>query len=261
MFHHELKTSKTMARFVHLIALMAAPIVMVEGGFGYAACIAACSIATAVPTGGVAVVTGTAFAACAAGCLPLTVTCFADDVHVSKIIRDLNGTKTTVQVPVQEIQAGEYVLTKNFDGVEAITKVVHNKRTSGQIKHVNVSVTTSTGVKELVVTDNHMMIVANGTDRATMLVQASELKIGDVVELRESSGRGQIVSLVTTHLDHRNELVTATGTVLANDILVSTVCSEYATSADLNTNLARWQRDHAFWTNATSNVDDKSVVV
>jgi len=250
-----------MFRFVHLVALMAAPIVMVEGGLGYAACVAACSVATAVPTGGVAIVTGTGFAACAVGCAPFTVTCFADDVHVSKIIQGLDGKETTVQAPVQEIQAGEYVLTKNFDGVEAITKVVHNKRTSGQIKHVNVSVQTSTGVKELVVTDNHMMLVANGTDRATMLVQASKLKIGDVVELRVSSSRGQIISVVPTHLDHRNELVTAAGTVLANDILVSTVCSEYAKSADLNTALARWQRDHAFWTNATNTVDDKSVVV
>lgn len=91
---------------------MAAPIVMVEGGAGYAACVAACSVAAAVPTGGVAVVTGTGVAACAALCLPLTVTCFADDVHVSKITQDLDGKETTVQTPVQEIQAGEYVLTK-----------------------------------------------------------------------------------------------------------------------------------------------------
>lgn len=250
-----------MVRFVYLAALMAAPIVMVEGGAGYAACVAACSVAAAAPTGGVAIVTGTGVAACAAACLPLTVTCFADDVHVSKITQDLDGKETTVQTPVQEIQAGEYVLTKNFDGFEAITKVVHNKRTFGQIKHVSVSVQTSTGVKELVVTDNHMMLVANGTDHAAKLVRASELKIGEVVELRESSSRGQIIRVVPTHLDHRNELVTAAGTVLANDILVSTVCSEYAKSADLNTNLARWQRDHAFWTNATNNVEDKSVVV
>merc|ERR1711959_229589 len=111
-------------------------------------------------------------------------------------IRGLDGKETTVQVPVQEIQAGEYVLTKNFDGAETITKVVHNKRTTGQIKHMRVSVQTSTGVKEFVVTDNHMMLVSNGIDRATMLVQASELKIGEVVELRESSSRGQIISVV-----------------------------------------------------------------
>jgi hypothetical protein len=250
-----------MVRFVYLVALMAAPIIMVEGGFGYAACVAACSVAVATPTGGVAIVTGTGVAACAAGCLPLTVTCFADDVNVSKIVKDSDGKETTVQAPVQEIQVGDYVLTKNSDGFEAITKVVHNKRTSGRIKHVSVSVQTSTSVKELVVTDNHMMLVANGTDRATMLVQASDLKIGEIVELRESSSRGQIISVVPTHLDHRNELVTAAGTVLANDILVSTVCSEYAKLGDLKTTLARWQRDHTFWTNATNTVDDKSMVV
>merc|ERR1711970_870346 len=115
---------------------------------------------------------------------------------------------------------GDAVLTSNLDGEEVVTTVVWNKRHESETMHMNMTIETAKGTRSLVVTADHVM-VANGDLPAPSLVKAKDLTVGESV-LVQGEGHGVVVRIDPVALDHKNDLVTSAGTVLANGIQVTT---------------------------------------
>lgn len=216
----------------------ACPGVVVTGGAATPAVIAACTAACAVPCATAGVATA----------------CFSDDVFMTKIVNssacplgvptEFDGGACTEQVPVHDVRIGDTVLTKDLDGKDLVTTVVHNKRHISETMHMNVSIETAKGIRNLVVTADHVMVTMNGYPPIPTLVKAEHLTAGEVV-LVQGEGRGVVVSVVHELLDHKNELVTAAGTVLANGVQVTTICADELISTDAQDVLSSWQSKHA----------------
>jgi len=245
-----------------LLALICGSVLrQAEGGTMCALCVTGC-IAVASPgvvtTGGA--VTPAVIAACTAACVVPCATagvataCFSDDVFMMKIMNSsacppavptkFDGGACTEQVPVRDVRIGDTVLTKDLDGKDLVTSVVHNKRHISKTMHMNVSIETAKGIRNLVVTADHVMLTMNGYPPIPTLVKAEHLTAGEVV-LVQGEGRGVVVSVVHELLDHKNELVTAAGTVLANGVQVTTICADELISTDAQDALPSWQSKHA----------------
>merc|ERR1711870_202222 len=119
-----------------------------------------------------------------------------------------------------------------------------NERHVADTKHVNVTVQTGTGMRNLVVTADHVMLTMNGTLLVPTLVKAQNLVVGDFVSL-QGEVRGVIVSISHEVLNHKNELVTTAGTVFANGVHVTTICADQLISTDARHVIPTWQKTHA----------------
>lgn len=225
-----------------------------------AACVAGC-VAVACPgvvgTGGVAspAVIAACTAACAVPCASAGVTtaCFSDDVSITKIVEssvchrmgavEVDGACMS-QVPVRGVRVGDKVLTKDLNGTSFVTTVMHNKRHVSAAMHMNMTIATSKGSHNLVVTADHVMVTIKGDPPESNLAKAENLVAGEAVWV-QGEGRGVLHSIAHQLLDHKNELVTTAGTVLANGIHVTTICADQLVSADAQSVLSTWQSEHA----------------
>lgn len=248
-----------------MLALLAA--VGEAGGAAAAAAYAACTVAyTACMAGAVAgspafpAIAGACYAAwtacMSAGAALAVTTCFADDVRMMQVV-DMNSS-VCLQVfqadaregvcireaRVQDLQHGDQVLAVTLDGDTVVTEVVWNTRHEADTEHMNITIKTARGIHSLVVTADHVM-VTNGHLPAPSLVSAASLTVGERV-LVQGADDGVVVGIVPVVLDHKNELVTEAGVVLANGIQVTTVCAgALLASADARTVLSTWQGKHA----------------
>lgn len=155
-----------------------------------------------------------------------------------------------VEKDVADVEAGAMVRTL-VDGEKAATKVVFNRRTASAQDFVTMQVVDACGhANELTVTSTHnMLVVEEGKLR---IVAAAELQIDQrfVTDSCDSSSGNATTAVIAgmerRQLSHHNELVTAHGTVLANDVLVTTICDipEYSNYPDAESSIAAWQADH-----------------
>lgn len=244
-----------LSNFVASIALHW-PNAGVEAGWGYVFCTSSC-LATQAPgcvaTGG-ALAPGV-IAACASICAPwAAAVCFADDVTITKIVNashcfsaDVSalGGSCLEPMPVQAIQVDDAVLTRDDSGQYHRTTVIANQRHVGAVEHVNVTVGIGNGMRNLVVTRDHVLLLY-----PQQLVLAKDLAVGDVVEVDHAIGlHGVVQEVGLVVLDHKNELVTEVGTVLANDIHVTTMCLHSVDGVDpaqVEALTQSWRTSHQF---------------
>lgn len=146
---------------------------------------------------------------------------------------------------VQDLREGDAVLTMNLDGNVGITHVTYNKRHLGDADHIRVAVKTVKHERELVVTENHLMLVHTEFATEPRVVAARDLAVGDLVRVHGSEALGVVQSLHSIVLDHKNELVTADGTVSASGIQVTTMCGDYVDEGGAAATLASWQISHS----------------
>ncbi len=94
-----------------------------------------------------------------------------------------------------------------------------------------IKIETSSGILE--VTPDHIMIVDE------QLIKARDLKIG--MFIREAAIKN--LSVIERH--KKVTIATKEGTVLANGLLTTTMCGDYANmDLDAQTALSIWQKDH-----------------
>lgn len=156
------------------------------------------------------------------------------------------------EVSIQDVNPGTEVLTW-IDGEYQLTKVVSNQRSAVTSGHF---VQVMAAGRRLQVTENHnVMVLRNGVSK---MVQASNVLVGDVMwgvapfhAARSSSVPSYIAEMAVedikyVQLPHKNELITEEGTVLANDMVVSTICDDasYEKYPDATAALAAWKFDH-----------------
>ena len=142
--------------------------------------------------------------------------CFYGDTIV-KVLEN----KKLKEKHISEIKKGELVQT--YNGKELIfTKVKENIKNKGlftfyEIKCKNENLDT----KSISITWNHKMIIYNKSKKEIKLKCANEVKIGDI--FRTKYGFFEVFEINKKIMNDCYELAAENGTVLANDIFVTTV--------------------------------------
>ena len=145
--------------------------------------------------------------------------CFAKDTKVTV----LNGSKQCKKF-ISEIKEDDLVLT--FNGTEKIfSKVFKFRKNEGIFEFYLFKVKDEKlNTKNISVTGNHTMIIFGRDKNDIKLKYACELKIGDL--LRTNDGIFEIYEIERKMMYDSYQIKVEDGTVLANDILVSTINSE-----------------------------------
>ena len=121
---------------------------------------------------------------------------------------------------VSEIRKGDLVLT--FDGKEKVfSKVIENKLNEGIFEFYEIQLKNGSNIS---VTGNHTMIVFDKDAKEIKFKFACELKVGDL--LRTKDGLHEIMKINNEMKYNSYQISTEKGTVLANDVLVSTIYLE-----------------------------------
>ena len=121
---------------------------------------------------------------------------------------------------VSEIRKGDLVLT--FDGKEKrFTKIIESKKNEGIFEFYEIQLKNG---KNISVTGNHTMIVFDKDKKEIKFKYACELKEGDL--LRTNDGLSEIMKINEEMMYNSYQISTEKGTVLANDVLVSTIYLE-----------------------------------
>lgn len=228
---------------------------------GYAACVsAACAVFCTACLPMLAATPAVYLACCqplcgnsAAMCNFSWFACLDDSTKV--IVRSaLNG--EAIERKVQAVIRGDLVLTIHpYTAAPAWTRVRSNiaYESSSNADHFEFIELLTETHKAINVTEDHVMVIGVGVEWHNKL--AGQVVCGDVV--MDQNGVAVRVTDVRRHQKRlKYDLVTEDGTVLANGVLVSTVCADnFASSSRFETGklgtsefaatLATWRRDHA----------------
>ena len=130
-------------------------------------------------------------------------------------------TDKIIQRKVSKIKNGDKVLT--YDGNKPIlTKVVKIKENKGLFEFDEFKCRNrESKIKNIIVTGNHTMIIYSKNKNEIELKCANQVKINDL--FRTSDGMYEIFEINKKIMKNSYELRVEKGTILANDILVSTL--------------------------------------
>ena len=142
---------------------------------------------------------------------------FCFSTNTKMIVLEKNG---ECKKSVSEIRKGDLVLT--FDGKEKVfSKVIENKLNEGIFEFYEIQLKNGNNIS---VTGNHTMIVFDKDAKEIKFKFACELKVGDL--LRTTDGLHEIMKINNEMKYNSYQISTEKGTVLANDVLVSTIYLE-----------------------------------
>ena len=142
--------------------------------------------------------------------------------HEQTIINVLEKDDKIMKKQVSDIKTGDRVLT--YDGEKKIlTKVIKNIENKGSFIFYEFKCRNKdSNIKSITVTENHTMIVYSKDGKKIQLRLANQVKIGDL--FRTIDGMFEIFEINKKMMNRSFNLKVESGTVLANDILVSTLC-------------------------------------
>ena len=162
---------------------------------------------------------------------PITTACFSSDTTISKIV---NG--QIKNVSIYELKENDIVLANNEN---KLTKVVRNIKSEGIFDYTKIILKSG---KELSVTNEHGIIVLD-EESNKRIIKAKNLKEGQ--KLITLDGVEIIKNISNLRIKDKYILETENGTVIANNIYVSTICDdmidEKKNSDDL---LNHWKDKH-----------------
>ena len=140
--------------------------------------------------------------------------------HELTMINVLENDKI-IQRSVSKIKNGDKVLT--FDGNHKIlTKVLKIEENKGLFEFYEFRCKNQDSkMKNIMVTGNHTMIIYGKENDEIQFKYASQVKVGDL--FRTTDGMFQVYEINKKMMNESYELRVENGTVLANDILVSTL--------------------------------------
>ncbi|CAJ1462169.1 unnamed protein product [Effrenium voratum] len=184
---------------------------------------------------------------CAAACTPTLLACFSEDTRVQV----LNGTGVAV-VPLSAVAPGQR-LWSFYQSKPLAVKVLENQRLQGNFSFVELVVVSGDQRFSLAITESHNMPRLRRSapelrEAHLEVATAEELRVGDIVATGVSRlGFGVISELRRMQKSVKHVLTTETGSVMANNILSSTICDGrddiYNRSSWLVT-LNQWQALH-----------------
>ena len=162
---------------------------------------------------------------------PITTACFSPDTKISTIedgqIKD---------VLIYELKKNDLVLANNGN---KLTKVVRNLKSEGIFNYTQIILESG---KELTITNEHGVIVLD-EETNKKVIKAANLREGQ--KLITLKGPEMIKNINNLQIKDKYILETEDGTVIANNIYVSTICDdmidEKINSDDL---LKQWKDKH-----------------
>ena len=162
---------------------------------------------------------------------PITTACFSPDTKISTIedgqIKD---------VLIYELKKNDLVLANNGN---KLTKVVRNVKSEGIFNYTQIILESG---KELTITNEHGVIVLD-EETNKKVIKAANLREGQ--KLITLKGPEMIKNINNLQIKDKYILETEDGTVIANNIYVSTICDdmidEKINSDDL---LKQWKDKH-----------------
>ncbi len=173
-------------------------------------------------------------------CKYAVIGCFSEGTKLSVLEAGVG-----VEKNVELIQAGDFVRTLK-SGKPIWTKVLRNTKTEGYFDFVQIEArnTTSHHPEQLLITPDHAMIFMN-EDGQTTLDAASHVQVGDQIV----SSQGNLLSVTAVnaaYLLNKYTLETAEGTVLASNLLVSTICAEEVADGErkFDSTMEEWRKIH-----------------
>lgn len=187
---------------------------------------------------------GTACAACAGACIGNVFVCAACVILLcpgslcfssnTTFYKNKNG--QLKEVPIHEIKKNDLVLSNNAN---ILTTVVRNTKIEGTFNYIQLILESG---KELIITLDHGVIVVDNESNKR-IIKAKNLKKGQKLITLEGPQTIKTINHLT--LTDKYILETTDGTVMANNIYVSTVCSDMI---DENMNaddlIEHWKKKH-----------------
>ena len=143
---------------------------------------------------------------------PIASGCFSSDTTISKLE---NG--KIKDVSVYELKENDLVLANNE---HKFTKVFRNVKSEGIFDYIQIILESG---KELTVTNEHGVIVLDDKSNKRV-IKANNLKEGQILITLE--GPEVIKSISNLRIKDKYILETFDGTVIANNIYVSTICDD-----------------------------------
>ena len=143
---------------------------------------------------------------------PVATACFSSDTTISKLE---NG--KIKDVSIYELKENDLVLANNE---HKFTKVFRNVKSEGIFDYIQIILESG---KELTVTNEHGVIVLDDKSNKRV-IKANNLKEGQILITLE--GPEVIKSISNLRIKDKYILETLDGTVIANNIYVSTICDD-----------------------------------
>ena len=142
--------------------------------------------------------------------------------HEQTIMNVLEKDDKIMKKQVSDIKIGDRVLTYD-GGLKILTKVMKNVENKGSFEFYEFKCRNKDLIKSITVTGNHTMIIYSKDNNKVQFKSANQVKIGDL--FRTIDGMYEIFEINKKKMNRKYDLKVENGTVLANDILVSTLCS------------------------------------
>jgi intein/homing endonuclease len=143
---------------------------------------------------------------------PITTGCFSSDTTIAKI-----EDGQIKNVSIYELKTNDLVLANNQN---KLTKVVRNVKSEGIFDYTQIKLESG---KELTITNEHGVIVLDHESNKRV-IKANNLKKGQ--KLITLDGPEIIKNIKSLKLENKYILETEDGTVIANNIYVSTICDD-----------------------------------
>jgi len=144
--------------------------------------------------------------------VPVLSACFSSDTTIYKIEDDL-----IKEVSIYELKVNDLVLANNEN---KLTKVVRNVKNEGIFDYTQIILESG---KELTITNEHGVIVLDEESNKRIMI-ANNLKEGQ--KLITIEGTEVIKKINKLKIKDKYILETEDGTVIANNIYVSTICDD-----------------------------------
>lgn len=150
----------------------------------------------------------------------VVVVCNIFCFHEQTMINVLENDKI-IQRQVSKLKNGDKVLT--FDeGKKIVTKVLKITENKGSFEFFEFKCRNKdSNIKSITVTGNHTMLIYSKKNNEIKFMPADQVKVGDI--FRTTDGMFEIFEINKKNMNDSYELRVEKGTVLANDILVSTL--------------------------------------
>ena len=171
---------------------------------------------------------------------PVASACFSED---TKIVKLENG--QTEEVYIGDIKRNDIVLSNDLN---KYTKVVKNVKSEGIFNYTQIILESG---KALTVTNEHGVIILDNKSNKK-IIKASSLKEGQMLITLQ----GPKIIKDVKHLSIKNKYILETqdGTVIANNIYVSTICDDMIDEKMNSDDLIKlWKEKHSYLYNKILN--------
>lgn len=160
---------------------------------------------------------------------PITTACFSSDTKISKIV---DG--QIKNISIYDLKENDIVLSNNEN---KLTKVVRNVKSEGIFDYTKIILKSG---KELIVTNDHGIIVVEDESNKR-IIKANNLKEGQ--KLITLDGIEEIINISNLKKKDKYILETENGTVIANNIYVSTICNDMIDEKKNSDDLLKYWKD------------------